>query len=69
MLWKMKIMGLKKVKLQMINTCLTLHKYNHTCLNLVFQKSPFFAVSSPTPSVQSDDTNDKLVIKIRGIKY
>ena len=33
-------MGLKKVKLQMMNTCLTLQSCNRTCANSVFQESP-----------------------------
>ena len=37
----MKIMGLKKDKLQMMNTCLTLQSCNRTCMNPVFQKSPW----------------------------
>ena len=35
----MKIIGLKKVKFQMMNTCLTLQNCNRTCKNPVFQKS------------------------------
>ena len=35
----LKIMGLKKVKLEMMNTCLTLQSCNRTCTNPVFQKS------------------------------
>ena len=36
----MKIMGLKEVKLQMMNTSLTLQSSNRTCTNPVFKKSP-----------------------------
>ena len=30
------IMELKKVKLQMVNTCLNCQSFNHTCANPVF---------------------------------
>ena len=37
---KMKIMGLKKMKFQIMNTCLTLQSCNGTSTNPVIQKSP-----------------------------
>ena len=37
---KMKIMVLKEMKFQMMNTCLTLQSCNCTSTNPVFQKSP-----------------------------
>ena len=36
----MKIMGLKKVRLQIMHTCLTLQSCDCTCMKPVFQKSP-----------------------------
>ena len=36
----MKLMGLKKVKLQIMNTFLTLQSFTRTCTNPQFQKSP-----------------------------
>ena len=32
--------GIEEIKLQMMNTCLTLQSCNHTCTNHVFQKCP-----------------------------
>ena len=36
----MKIMGLKKLKFQMMNTCLTLQSCNRRSMDPVFQKCP-----------------------------
>ena len=38
MLQKMKIMGLKNVKFQMMNTCLALQSHNRTSINPEFEK-------------------------------
>ena len=37
---KMQIMGLKKIKFQMMDTCRSLQSCNRTSTNHVFQKSP-----------------------------
>ena len=37
----MKIMGVKEVKLQMMNTSLTLQSSDRTCTNAVLKKSPW----------------------------
>ena len=50
----MKMMGLKKIKFQMMNTCLTLQSCNRTSMNPVFQKSP----KENCPGKESSDSED-----------
>ena len=48
------MMGMKKIKFQMMNTCLTLQSCNRTSMNPVFQKSP----KENCPGKESSDSED-----------
>ena len=56
----MKIMGLKKVKFQMMNTFLTLQSCNRTSRNPVFQNSP----KENCPGKESSDSKTLVGLEI-----